>query len=373
MKILIAGGGTGGHVYPAIAIANELRHAHPDWDIEFAGRHNSIEGRVVPEAGYVIHNLHVAGYERFYNLYEKALVVGRLAIAMKDSVKLLHKVKPDIVIGTGGYISGPITMTAAMSHIPTLVSEQNVIPGFTIKTLSHYVNTVCIPFEDARGYMKHPERCVLTGNPVRREFGLFDRQTARKNLKIPQQNKMVLSMGGSLGAMSINNAAKELMLALGTDPEYTFVHITGKNDYEEYMKDIRATGFDEDAHPNIRILPYTDDMPMMINAADLVISRSGAMSISEINYVGAAAIYIPYPYAVNDHQMKNARFSEKYGAAKVIPDEELNGSALTELVKELLADPTELSAMRAASYELGIRNSAELIRFEIEKLLSDKL
>ncbi|MBR6801904.1 MAG: undecaprenyldiphospho-muramoylpentapeptide beta-N-acetylglucosaminyltransferase [Eubacteriaceae bacterium] len=373
MKVLVAGGGTGGHVYPAIAIANELRHRHPDWQIEFAGRHNQIEGRAVPAAGYEIHNLHVAGYERFYNLWEKALVVGRLVVAMKDSFKLLRKIKPDIVIGTGGYISGPITMAAALKNIPTLVSEQNVIPGFTIKTLSKVVDTVCIPFSEARDYMAKPEKCVLTGNPVRREFGLFTREMARRSLGIGDDQKFIFSMGGSLGAASINDAVSEMIMKKAEDKSYFFIHITGKNSHEEVISKLNEKGFDPTKHDNVRILSFTNDMPMMLNAADMVISRSGAMSLSEINYVGVPAIYVPYPYAVHDHQTKNAMFSVKNNAAILIEDDRLTSDMLISCIGEILSDKERASEMRENSKAIGITNSAELIAIEVEKLLADKM
>ncbi len=373
MKVLVAGGGTGGHVYPAIAIANELRHRHPDWQIEFAGRHNQIEGRVVPAEGYKIHNLHVAGYERFYNLWEKALVVGRLIVAMKDSFVLLHKVKPDIVIGTGGYISGPITMAAALKGIPTLVSEQNVIPGFTIKTLSKVVDTVCIPFSEARDYMAKPEKCVLTGNPVRREFGLFTREMARRSLGIRDEQKFIFSMGGSLGAASINDAVSDMIMKKKDDKSYFFIHVTGKNSHDEVMENLKKKGFEPEKYDNVQILSFTNDMPMMLNGADMVISRSGAMSLSEINYVGVPAVYVPYPYAVHDHQTKNAMFSVKNDAAVLIEDDRLTSDMLISVIDEILSDTTRAEEMRKNSKEIGITNSAELIALEVEKLLKNKM
>ncbi|MBE6038103.1 MAG: undecaprenyldiphospho-muramoylpentapeptide beta-N-acetylglucosaminyltransferase [Anaerofustis stercorihominis] len=369
MKVLVAGGGTGGHVYPAIAIANELRHRHEDWQIEFVGRHNQIEGRAVPAAGYVIHNLHVSAFERFYGIKEKMEVIGRLCIAMKDSFKLLKELKPDMVIGTGGYISGPITMCAALKGIPTLISEQNVIPGFTIKTLSGFVDTVCIPFSGARDYMKKPEKCVLTGNPVRREFGLFTRELARKSLGINENQKFIFSMGGSLGAKSINDAVSEMIMRKADNKDFFFIHITGKDDYESVMNSLKEKGFDPDMYDNVKILSFTEDMPMMLNAADLVISRSGAMSLSEINYVGVPAIYIPYPYAVNDHQTKNAMFSVKNEAAVLIEDDRLTCDMLVSCVEDIVFDEEKSKKMRENSERIGIRNSSELIAQEVEKLL----
>lgn len=372
MKILIAGGGTGGHIYPGISIANEIKYRHPEWIVEFVGRHDSIEGRVVPDAGYVIHNLHVSGYERYYSVFEKAQVVGRLLISIKDSFKLLHKIKPDIVIGTGGYICGPIVLSAQMKKIPTLISEQNVIPGFTIKTLSRAALTICTSFKETSQYVHRPERCVLTGNPIRREFGLYTRDIARKSLKLKDNAKFILSFGGSAGAKTINDAISDLMIEYIGDENVVMYHVTGDEAYKPFVDKLKSHGFNSAAHKNITVVAYSNEMPMLLNAADLVISRSGAMTISEINFVGVPAIYSPYPYAADDHQMKNAKVTEKHGASIVIPDGEMSGEFLIKTVKNLLKNDTILKDMALKSKELGIRNSAELVCDEVEKLLKHK-
>lgn len=373
MKILISGGGTGGHIYPAIAIANELRERHPDWIIEFAGRHNSIEGRVVPPAGYVIHNLHVAGYERYYSFFEKLSVIGRLAVSLKDSLVLLRKIKPDIVIGTGGFICGPILYVAGLKKIPTLICEQNVIPGFTIKTLSKRADVVCTAYEETSKYMVHPERCVVTGNPVRKDFATIGRNEARTSLSLADGCRMILSFGGSLGAKTINDSVADMIAALKDRSDFYFYHITGRSSYEEFMDRMHEAGVDSDQMKNVTIAEYSNEMPTLLHAADLVIARSGAMTISEINYVGVPAIYSPYPFAANDHQMKNARASERAGGSITIADEDLTGEKLIETIRELYADPDRLAGMAKCSAQLGIRNSAERICEQAEHLLVQRM
>ncbi len=321
MKVLIAGGGTGGHVYPAIAIANELKYRHPDWRFEFVGKEDSIEGRVVKSEGYILHHMDVWGYERMYNLAEKAKVVLKLGMSMAQSVGLLRKTRPDIVIGTGGYVCGPIVYTAALKKYPTLITEQNVIPGFTIRTLSKVASTVCVSFPESVAEMARPERCVVTGNPVRRDFGLYNRAVSRKTLKLKDDDKFVLIFGGSLGANSINEAVRPLLTQYASDPSVQITHITGEGTYEAYMESLASQDFDVSVHKNIKILAYSDDMPMLLNAADLVICRSGATTLAEVNYVGVAAVYIPYPYATNDHQMKNAVTAENKGAAVIVAND----------------------------------------------------
>ncbi len=369
MKVLISGGGTGGHIYPGIAIAHEIKKRHPDWTVEFAGRHNSIEGRVVPKAGYVIHNLHVAGYERYYSFWEKLSVIGRLLVSLKDSFVLLNKIKPDVMIGTGGYICGPIVSVAHIKGIPSLISEQNVIPGFTIKTLSKYASVVCTSFEETAKYMHHPERCVLTGNPVRSDFEDISREEARKKLGLDDKVKFILSFGGTWGAQTINDAIAFLIKSYINKENVFIYHLTGNEAYEDYLSALRSENIDLTSASNVIVEPYSNDMPTLLNAADLVISRSGAMTISEINFVGVAAIYSPYPYAVNDHQMKNALLTEENGASIVIPDDQLNGKVLHKKVEDLFSDDEKIKKMSIQSKKLGIKNAAELICDQVDKLL----
>ena len=372
MKIVLAGGGTGGHVYPAVAIANELRRNHEDWVIEFVGRKESLEGKAVPQAGYTIHHLYVTQFERDFPLWETIKVAARLLISMKDAFKLIRKLKPDVVIGTGGYICGPIVLAGALKKIPSLICEQNVIVGFTIKTLSKYANTVCLAFDEARSSMHHPERCVLTGNPIRREFEVVNKETARKTLRLDESKRVLLSFGGSRGAKSINDSIRGLIDKFKDNKDFVIYHITGKDTYDEFLEEIRSDGIDLSLYPNINILSYADDMPTLLNASDLVISRSGAMSISEINYVGVAAIYVPYPFAASDHQTKNALVPEKAGAAIMIKDDELDVSVLISKVNSILFNDSVLKKMAEKASELGIKNSVELICKEVEVLVENK-
>ncbi|MDR2519863.1 MAG: undecaprenyldiphospho-muramoylpentapeptide beta-N-acetylglucosaminyltransferase [Eubacteriaceae bacterium] len=368
MKALLAGGGTGGHVYPALAIAKELAHRHPDWDIQFAGRHDSIEGKVVPEDGFELNELYVSGFERYYSGLKKAKVVFRTAKSMSDSFRLLSRLKPNIVIGTGGYISGPIVLAAHLRRIPTLICEQNVIPGFTIKTLSRFADIICLPFEEARAYMKRKERCVLTGNPVRREFALYDRFLARRTFGIGERELLVVSFGGSLGAKSINDAVYGLIPFLRMKGA-RLVHITGRSSYSAFAERMAADPQMAGIGKNIQILAYTNEMPALLNAADLVIGRSGAMTVSEINYVGVAAIYVPLPTAVFDHQTKNAQYCVDNGAAAIIEDARLTAQSLKELVAQLLEEKGMLSKMGEASKAIGIPDSSERIAIQAESLL----
>ena len=370
MKILIAGGGTGGHLYPALAIAKELQYRHPDWTIEFAGRHDSIEGEVVPKEGFVIHELYLTGYERYYSAFEKLKVIKNAFAAMRTSFKLLKKLRPDCVIGTGGFMCGPLVLAAYFKRIPTLIAEQNVIPGFTTKLLSRFAKVICIAFEEAREYMHKKNRCIVTGNPVRREFGLISREDARNRLNLGSEC-FILSFGGSLGAKSINESILGVMAEFCASPEIRMIHISGQEGYEDFLSRMNEL-IPEEICGNIEVQPYTNEMPLLLNAADIVISRSGAMSVSEINYVGAAAVYIPYPQAVFDHQTKNAEVCVTSGAALMIADSELTSQTLLEVLSPLLADRSKTELMAQNSRKIGIRDSSERIAAEAEKLAAGR-
>ncbi len=370
MKVILAAGGTGGHIYPAIAIADEIRHRHPDWEIVFLGKLDSIEGRIVPEAGYHIENIDVAGYERFYSAARKIKVVGKLLLSFHECAAIFRRQKPDIVIGTGGYVCGPVVMTAALRGIPSLIAEQNVIPGFTIKTLSAFADCVCASFEESIPYMKKPSRCVFSGNPVRREFELVNRENARRSLRLDKNDTAVLIFGGSLGAHTLNVAAAELIKYYNSRDRVKIYLVTGDEGYTQVRDALEADKVK--INENIHILSYCNEMPLMLNAADIVVARSGASTIAEINYVGLPAVYVPFPYAANDHQTKNAVVCEKKGAARVIKDAELNGDVLISMVKNLAENPEQLRVMRNNSLKMGRRDSACVVCDNIDKLIEGK-
>jgi UDP-N-acetylglucosamine--N-acetylmuramyl-(pentapeptide) pyrophosphoryl-undecaprenol N-acetylglucosamine transferase len=372
MKILIAGGGTGGHVYPGIAVANKIKEVYPNIDIEFVGKQSAIEGRVVPKEGYHLHHLNVYAYERGYSHAEKAKVLWYMMLGVFRSISLLKHVKPDLVIGTGGYVCGPVVLAAKWKRLPTLIMEQNVIPGFTIHTLSRFATVVCTSFEQSKQYMKHPERCVFTGNPVREEFDLWDRTSARRELQLSDDDRLVLCFGGSLGSRSLNKAILGLIRKAMSEPDFHVCHVTGEHIYREFLSQLEEAGLQIDTYQNISVLAYADNMPLLIHAADLVISRSGATSIAELNYVGVPAIYVPFPHAANDHQTKNAVVTANAGASVVIPDEQMDEKILSEKVGWLFSDPRWLHAMAEASERLGKKNASDLILQEVVKLLGKK-
>ena len=364
MKFILAAGGTGGHVYPAIAIAQELKKEYPDSDILFLGREDSIEGRIVPAAGFDLANIDVSGFERFYSFKRKIKVGVNLLKSFGECRRIFKDYNPDMVIGAGGYVCGPVLMTAYLKHIPSVVCEQNVIPGFTTKTLSGFSNNVCVSFEESIPLMKKPERCVWTGNPVRDEFATLDKESARKSVGIPMDKKVIFIFGGSLGARKINVASIGLIRRFNNDDNIEIYLITGKDMFDQIKDSI-----DFNLGNNVHVLDYCDNMPEMLNASDLVISRSGASTIAEINYVGLPAVYVPFPHAVNDHQTKNAKVCVDNNAALMVTDDNMNEDVLFDIVNKLIFDDEVLASMKKNSLDMGKRDAAVEVCRVVSNLL----
>lgn len=369
MKVLLAGGGTGGHIYPAIAIANEIKKEFPDAEIQFAGRDDCMEADIVPKAGYSLNNIRIYGFERYYSKLKKASVFIKMFRGLNDARRLVKRFDPDIVIGTGGFVSGPVVLAGALRKKPTLIHEQNATPGFTTKVLSKYANIVCSSFENTKDFVRHPERVINTGNPVRGEFGEHTREKARESLGIPDGAKVIVAFGGSLGAKNINDSMIEVIRKYVNSPDVFIYHATGKGGYDDFMKVIGEEGIDIEKAENVVVKNYVYNMPVVLNAADIVVTRSGAGAIAEVTFLGKAGIYIPYPLAADDHQRKNAEEVERVGAGKMILDADLNGRVLLEEVDRLLEDSAYLEEMSTNSFSLGKRNSAELIVNEVKKLV----
>lgn len=370
MKVLIAGGGTGGHIYPAVAIANQIKYEHPDWEIRFAGRKDCMEADIVPKAGYELTNIRIYGFERYYSKLKKASIFFKMFKGFNDAKKLVKEYNPDIVIGTGGFVSGPVVLAGALKKKPTLIHEQNAAPGFTTKLLSKWADVVCSSFENTYKFVAHPQRVVHTGNPVRRDFGLFNREISRKNLNISEDKKVIVCFGGSLGAKKLNESMLGLIKKYQNDDNIYIYHVTGKNGYNEFLDSAKEQGICFDKINNVTIKDYAYDMPMLLNGADIVITRSGAGAIAEITYIGLMGIYIPYPLAADDHQRKNAQAIVDSGAGVMILDNELNEDSLIKEVDKVLMNESLLNKMSTNAKKLATPNSSEDIVKQVNKLLN---
>lgn len=368
MKVLLSGGGTGGHVYPAIAIANKIKEENPDAEILFVGTEKGIESEIVPKYGYELKTVTVQGFKRKIDLDNVKRVV-KLFKGLEQSRKVVKKFKPDIVIGTGGYVSGPVLFNAAMSKVPTVVHEQNSFPGVTNKILAKMVTTVLTSFEDS--HQRFPEgtrdKLVLTGNPVRKEILVARKSIARRNLGISEDKKMVLCYGGSGGSEEINEAML-LVIKNMVREDVAFIFATGKLYYNDFIK---ALG-DIPLKPYQRVMPYLDNMADGLAASDIVIGSAGAISLAEITALGKPSIIIPKAYTAENHQEYNAKSIESQGAGIAILEKDLTPERLNEVVFKLLGDKELLMDMANASKSIGKPQAIDLIYDEIMKAYNEK-
>lgn len=364
MKVLLSGGGTGGHVYPAIAIANKIRDEHPDAEIMFVGTEKGIESEIVPKYGFELKTVTVQGFKRKID-FDNVKRVFKLFKGLEQSRKIVKKFKPDVVIGTGGYVSGPVLFNASMGKIPAIIHEQNSFPGVTNKILSKTVTKVLTSFEDS--HKRFPdaaeEKLVFTGNPVRKEILLSRKNIARKNLGVSEEKKMVLCYGGSGGSRKINDAMK-LVIKNMVNEDIAFIFATGKSYYEEFMESISNINL----KPYQKVVPYLEDMANALAASDLVIGSAGAISLAEITALGKPSIIIPKAYTAENHQEYNAKSIEKQGAGIAILEKNLTPESLNTAVFKLLGDRELLVDMANASKNIGRPEAIDLIYDEIIKV-----
>ena len=366
-KFIFAGGGTGGHIYPAIAIASGLKRKYPDSDILFIGTGKQLEKDIVEEAGFPLKIIHAKGFERKLSI-DTLRSLHQLILGAADSIKILKEEKPDLVIGTGGYTAGPVVFFASLMGIPCAIHEQNVIPGVTNKILSRFAKKIFISFPESANYFPK-NKVILAGNPVRPEITKGTRREALEKFGLSPNMPTVLSFGGSQGAMSLNNAIYYVIKTLIKSKEFQLIHVTGKNNYNKIMQSLMDDKIDLGSASHIVIKPYINDMENAYAAADLIISRAGALTIAELSACGKPAILIPLPSAANRHQDFNAALMEKNGAAIVIYEKDLTGEKLYKSICNIIFDKECLLKMSASSKKLARNNALDTILQEIEKLL----
>jgi UDP-N-acetylglucosamine--N-acetylmuramyl-(pentapeptide) pyrophosphoryl-undecaprenol N-acetylglucosamine transferase len=371
MKVIFAAGGTGGHINPALAAAGCLRSRHPDADILFIGTEEHMESKLVPNAGFDFRTIEIAGFQRKLtpkNFVKNIRTVGLIFKSSSQTKKIIREFAPDAVIGFGGYVSGPVVRTAAKMGIKTAIHEQNAFPGVTNKTLAKQVDAVMLTVEQAEKYLSPKNKPIITGLPVRREIFDADREFSRAKLGVSENQIMILSMGGSLGAKTINENMVEVISALHTDKKLFFMHSTGK--YGKWVPDkLKENGVDLSLGSNVVVREYIDDMDVCLSAADLVISRAGASSLSEIEAVGRASILIPSPNVAENHQYHNAMTLVNNNAARVIEEKDLTEGRLLSEVREMVADKQMLKTYGENASKIAVMNSAERICDVIEGLI----
>ena len=340
MKILIAGGGTGGHVFPGIAVAEELRQSHPEVEVLFIGGKRGLEAQAVPEAGFKLRTLPTAGFpRRRWWRWPWAAVVN--AFGFLQAIWVVMRERPKAVLGTGGYVSGPVSVAAKLLGVPLLLQEQNSIPGLTNRWLARIADEVHLSFLEARRYFPRRDHLKVTGNPVRAYILAGEREPALREFRLEAGRPTLFVFGGSLGAKRINAAAVDALRRLKGRVDVQCILQTGREDYESVKQVV------EKEQLPATVLPFVKKMHLAYAAADLVVCRAGAMTLAEIAVCGRPSILVPYPFAAHDHQRVNAANLADRGAAVVIEDGELTGERLAQEIAHLLSDRTTLSRMSA--------------------------
>ncbi|GGH74521.1 UDP-N-acetylglucosamine--N-acetylmuramyl-(pentapeptide) pyrophosphoryl-undecaprenol N-acetylglucosamine transferase [Pullulanibacillus pueri] len=351
MRVIVSGGGTGGHIYPAIALVHEIQRQEPDSAFMYIGTKNGLEKDIVEREHLPFHALDITGFRRKISI-ENVKTVMRFLKGVSKSKSLIHKFAPDVVIGTGGYVCGPVVYAAAKLHVPTVIHEQNSVPGLTNKFLSKYVDHVALSMEEADSYFTKGNT-VLTGNPRASEILNGNGKIGIESVGLKTGKKTVLVFGGSRGARPINEAVIELLPTIATK-DYQLIYITGEVHYEQVIAEVNAQGKPE----NISIQPFIHNMPDVLAGVDLVVSRAGATSLAEFTALALPSILIPSPYVTNNHQEKNARALEKHGAAKVITESELTGASLHKAIDDIMSNPVKRETMMKKAKEQGIPDAA---------------
>ncbi len=361
MNIMISGGGTGGHIYPALTIYKTLE-TMVDANFLYVGTERGLESRIVPKEGIPFTTLPVQGLQRTLSL-DTLVTAGKTISSLWKANRLISKFQPDIVIGTGGYVCGPLLLAAALRGIPTLIQEQNVVPGITNKILSRFVDVVAVGYEEAAPHFPRAKKVIYTGNPVRPSVVTANREEARAYFGLQEDQTAILVAGGSRGARSINTAMQAVHEHYKGREDIKIIHATGTDEYRRVCEGLGIP--EEDVYsPTSHIVPYLDNMDMAMAASDMAIFRSGAIGLAELAVRGIPSILIPYPYAAADHQTFNAKAFVDAGASTMIVDKELNGTRLLQAVDAMLADQRCRKRMAEATLQLGKPEAA----IEIAKL-----
>lgn len=364
MNIIIAGGGTGGHLFPGIAVANELKRRINGLKVFFVGTEEGIESKIIPREGFDIRFIRSEGLvgRGVYGTLRSAL---KIPLSLKDSRRILKEINPALVLGVGGYSSGPLVLCASWMGIPTIIHEQNTVPGLANKILGRFVDTVAVTYHESMEFFA-PDKTHLTGNPVRAEILQGNRERGYRTFSLDKELFTIFVFGGSSGARRINHAVGEALTYLTEfKDKIQFLHQTGEKDFQ-FMKDFyHSQGFKG------TVLPFTHEMPDAYAVSDLIISRAGATTLAELTACGKAVILVPYPYSAGHHQESNAKKLWDIGAAQVVLDKDLNGKTLSDLIKYLLNDPDAIGEMERTSKSLGSSDAltkvVELIMTKIKK------
>lgn len=373
MKAIIAAAGTGGHINPGIAIANKIKEKEKDSEIIFIGTDRGLENDLVPRAGYELKRIDAHGIQRkinienFKNLYATFKSIGK-------AKKILQEFKPDVVIGTGGYICVPTVIAARKLNIPVVLHESNAFPGVAVRLFKKKANKILVGFEDARKRLENGKNVIVTGNPIKiKKLNLngAEKNKIKEELGLKTDKPVVLVFGGSQGAKSINKSFIEI-IANKKNKNYQIIWAAGPNQYENIKAKLEEDNINIENIENVKILPYIYNMEEVMNACDLVVCRSGAMTITEISVVEKPAIFIPFPFATENHQEYNARVLVNAGAAKIILDKDLNSEILENTIEGIITNKEILTQMGLNAEKVAVQKVEEKIYEEIKDIIRNK-
>ena len=371
MRVIIAAAGTAGHINPGLAIANKIKQEQPNSEIIFVGTSRGLENDLVPRAGYELKTIEAYGLSKKISLdnLEKLFKTFR---GLGQAKKIVKQFKPDIVIGTGGYICGAVITAASKQKIPTLLHESNAFPGKAVKMLAKRTDTILVSFQDAKDRIPNANKIVCTGTPVKivkQNYGINEKNEIIKENGLNASKPIVLVYGGSQGAQRINEALIEIIKGK-LNKNYQVIWATGPKQYDIIKESLGNINIDN--IENMKIVPYIYDMEKVMNIADLIVARSGAMTITEISNLGKASILVPLPNVSNNHQMYNAKVLEKINAAEIIENDNMNGKLLNKTINEIVSDQEKLKLMGASAYSISIKDTQDKIFQEILALINRK-
>lgn len=370
-RVIFTCGGTAGHVNPAIALAQKIKQENPDAEFLFVGADRGLEKDLVPKAGYDFKTVHISSFHRSLKPKEirhNLISVYNLLRAPGEARGILKEFQPDVVIGTGGYASFPMVKAAAKAGIPTAVHESNMVPGLTTKMLESYAGRIMVGFEACRQHYKEPEKVVVTGTPVRGDFFAETKGEAKQALGVDDGRPLIVSFWGSLGASGMNRQMADFMALEAEKEPFHHIHAAGQSGYPVMQQLLREKGVDLEKHPALQLREYIYDMARVCRAADLVICRAGASTISELTALGVAALIVPSPYVTNNHQEKNARVLEAAGGAVVLVESESTAQKLFQTACGVLRDDNRRREMERAMASLGICDATDRIYKTIQEI-----
>ena len=372
MRVIIAAAGTAGHINPGLAIANKIKEEEKDSKIIFIGTTRGLENDLVPRAGYELKTIDAYGLSKKISI-ENIKKMYKTLKGYGEARKIIKEFKPDIVIGTGGYICGATISAAHSLKIPTLLHESNAFPGKAVKMLANKTDTILVSFEDARSRIKNAKNIVYTGTPVKirkKEYGINEKNSIIKSAGLNETKPIVLIFGGSQGAQKINDAILGI-LKNKLNQNYQIIWATGPKQYDRIKEILEENNVYINHLENAKIVPYIYNMEEMMNVSDLIVARSGAMTITEISNLGKASILIPLPNVSGDHQLHNAKVLENIGAARIILNNELNYENLNSNIEEIILNKNTIETMSKNALKVSTSNVEDKIFTEIKKIVRE--